>query len=147
RTRHPPEDAVDARLVDTTRDTGVPAAGGGGGRGELGGLGRVEGGRRLAEIVASRGPGPADPPADVHHVQVQLEDPPLGERALDLPGQDRLLHLADRVARGRQPEILHEVLGDGRRAPAKLSISNRVVDDLPDLAEVEAVVAEEVSVL
>ena len=99
----------------------------------------VEIGGGAAEVVPGGGLGAPHARAEFYDVQVQLEDARLAERPLELPGEDRLLDLAQRVARRRQPEILGQLLRDGGRAARHLALVDRRADRLADLAEVEAV--------
>jgi len=84
---------------------------------------------------------------ELDHVEIQLQDAPLGERALELPGQERLLRLAQRVARRGEPEVLGELLGDGGRPARELAVPQRVLERVLHLGEREAVVREEADVL
>src|SRR5262245_58525815 len=97
---HAALDALDVAQIGAARGAGMP-----GGRirqagGELGRLVGRQVGRRLAEVSPARRLRPVEAAPEFHHVQVQLQDPPLVEGPLDLPGQDRLLELAERVPRG-----------------------------------------------
>src|SRR4029453_13658311 len=85
--------------------------------------------------------------AEFYDVQVELEDAELAEPALELPGEDGLLPLAQGAAWGRQPQILGQLLGDGRGPARRHALVDRLADRLADLAEVEARVREEVDVL
>src|SRR5262245_123189 len=53
---------------------------------------------------------------ELHDVEVELQDALLGQRALELPGEEQLAHLSERIPGGRQPQVLRELLRDGRRA-------------------------------
>src|SRR5688500_5416012 len=97
-------------------------------RRELRRLCRSEPGGGLAEVAGARGADAIDAGPELRDVQVQLEDAALRQDALHLPGEDRLLRLAPRVARWRQPQVLHELLGDGGRAARHLAIAERVLE-------------------
>jgi len=115
--------------------------------GELGCLALVEVGGRLAEVALARRARPVDAGAELDHVEIELENAPLGERALDLPGQERLPRLAQRVARRGEPEVLGELLGDGGRPARQLAVPQRVLERVLHLGEREAMVGEEADVL
>src|SRR5258707_15544127 len=66
------------------------------------GLVLVQLGRRLAEVAAAGPPGARHPGPEFYDIGVALEDPALGQRALELPGQDAPAPLAQRAARGRE---------------------------------------------
>jgi hypothetical protein len=103
--------------------------------------------RRLAEVRGRGGASAVDAGTELDHVQVELEDPAFVERVLDLPGQDGLFELAERVAVRREPQVLDQLLGDGRGAARPLRVLQRLPDRAADLAPVEAAVGEEVDVL
>src|SRR6266850_5185019 len=111
------------------------------------GLVLVQLGRRLAEVAAAGRLGTVHAGPEFYDIQVALEDPPLGQRALELPGQNALTRLAQRVARRREPQILRELLGDRRGAARDLALLDRLRHRLADVAGGEAVVAKEADVL
>src|SRR6058998_635505 len=84
---------------------------------------------------------------EFYDIHVALEDAPLGQRALELPGQHGLAGLAQHRALGREPEVLGELLRERRgpaRRPALLQcLRHRLAHGFGR----EAVVVEEVGVL
>ena len=66
----------------------------------------------LAEIGLARRLDTPQIRAELRHVQVQREDAVLRQRPLQSVGDHRLLELAERIARGREIEVLRELLGD-----------------------------------
>src|SRR5437867_7753813 len=78
---------------------------------------------RLAEIAPAGALHTPHARPEFYDVQVELEDPPLAERALELPGEDGFAQLAQRVARGREPEIPRELLADGGCAARQLALA------------------------
>src|SRR4051812_6172768 len=79
RDRHPPQGDADVALIGAALDAGMPGVGAGEGRGELGGLTVGEPRGRAVVVVAGGGLGAVDAVAQLHHVEVDLEDAPLGE--------------------------------------------------------------------
>ncbi len=93
---------------------------------ELRRLLRGEARRRHAEVGATGGIHAPDPRPPFGAAQIQLEDPVLREGELEAHGRRRLLHLAERVTRGREVEVLGELLGDrARAAPAVAAVPRR----------------------
>jgi hypothetical protein len=78
------------------------------------------------EVVARRGLRAVDPAAELDHVEIELQYPPLGEMPFQRPRQQGLLDLPQRIARGRQPEVLGELLRDGRGAAGHASPRQRI---------------------
>src|SRR5215210_4561761 len=85
---HPALNGADMALIAAALAAGVPGLGGGQAGGQLGGLALGEAGGGLAVVVAGGGLGAVDAAAELHDVQVQLEDAPLAELGLDLAGED-----------------------------------------------------------
>ena len=77
--------------------------------------------RRRAEVRARRRLHAVDAVAPLDHVQVQLEDPRLGQLGFEPPGDDQLAQLAQRIPRRRQIEVLGELLRDRARAAHELA--------------------------
>ncbi len=103
-------------VVGGARHARMPAARPGQRRREQGGFPLVEVGGRLAEVAPARGLDPVHARAELGHVEVELENAPLVERPLQLPGEERLPDLSERAPGGREPEVLRELLGDRRGA-------------------------------
>ncbi len=82
------------------------------GRHEQGGLIHREPRRRPPEVPLARGFHSPEIRPQLDDVQVQLEDPRLAQRPLEAVGGHRLLQLPQRVARGREVQVLGELLGD-----------------------------------
>ena len=70
----------------------------------------------VPEVRADRGADAVRATAEVHHVEIALEDLLLRELLLDLDRQDRLFELAGQRPLARQIHRLHVLLGD--RGPA-----------------------------
>jgi hypothetical protein len=75
------------------------------------GLGQVRG--AATEIMACCGLGAEDGRPPFGHIEIQLEDPVLLEKALEPSRNDRLFNLADCRPRFAEVEILGELLRDG----------------------------------
>src|SRR5579863_4457434 len=116
---HPTLDCADVAPVGANGDSGVPAFGKRQARCELGGLQLAQAASGLAEVAATCRLGAIDPVAEFRDVQVDLENPPLGQVLLERPRQRGFLELAQRIARGRKPEVLGQLLGDRRGATWK----------------------------
>src|SRR3989475_8679308 len=116
-------------------------------RRQLRGLVLVQLGRRLAEVAPARRLRAVHAGPEFYDIQIELEDPPLGQRALELPGQNALACLAQRAARGREPEVLRELLGDRRGTARDLALLERFRHGHAHVAGGEAVVVEEADVL
>src|SRR5438132_663139 len=118
---HAVPDALRVPAVGRTAHPRVPRARPRQARRQPGGLVLVQLGRRLAEVAAAGRLGAVHAGPEFYDIEVALEDSPLGQRALELPGQDGLARLAQRAARGREPEILRQLRaarGEGRRCRA-----------------------------
>src|SRR6185503_3947230 len=89
RDRHAPQGDADVALVGAAPDAGVPGMRAGEGGGQLGGLAVGEPRGRAVVVVARGRLGAVDAVAELHHVEVDLQDAPLGEAALELVGEDR----------------------------------------------------------
>ena len=92
--------------------------------------------RRLAEIKLRRGLESVHAVPEKNLVRIEREDLRLGETALDLDGQHRLLHLALTAAIGRQKKIARELHGQGRSAlhlAAGLDVAIGRADDPPEI--------------
>src|SRR5262245_7789370 len=144
---HALEDARDVRLVRRAARAGMPARRARQARRELRRLARRELRRGLAEVAPRCRLDAVDAGAELHHVEVELEDPPLGERALELPGQDGLADLPDGIARRGEPEVLGELLGDRRGSPRQLALLDGLRHSAARLVDLEPVVGEEIDVL
>ena len=72
--------------------------------------------RADAEVAPRRGFAPNTPSPHSTLVEVDLEDAPLAEDRLELPGEDQLLRLAQEIALAAQEQVLRQLLGDGRAA-------------------------------
>src|SRR5439155_24815108 len=83
-----------------------------------------------------------DSRSPLRNVEVQLEDTVLRERKFETQGGRGFLHLADRIARGGEIEILSELLGDRARAPQPVAVAPRRADGGPE--PVSAVHAERI---
>ncbi len=81
----------------------------------------------LAEIAARRGFGAVQPGAEVHLVQIQLEDLVLGVFVLDQRGEDHLLQLAGVGLLQREETHARELLRD--RAGALRAVAFAEVRD------------------
>src|SRR5439155_11349681 len=91
---------------------------------------------RDAEVRATRRVDPPDSGPPLRHVQVELQNPVFGQGELESQGGDRLLRLADRTARGREVQILGELLGDGARAAYPVAMPHRCREAGPESAGV-----------
>src|SRR5207247_642423 len=102
-------------------DGGGGGGGGGQGRGEGGGLRLVEARRRDAKVGAARRVHAPQPGPPLRHAQIQLQDAILRERELEPQRRDRLFELAERVARGREVQVLGELLRDRARSAERVA--------------------------
>ena len=84
--------------------------------GQVGGLGQVEVADVLAEVGLRRGLHAVGAAPEVDGVEVAVEDLGLGQLALELHRQHRLLDLAGDGALVGQVDVLHVLLGDRRAA-------------------------------
>src|SRR2546421_6334471 len=75
-------------------------------------------------------------------IQIERQDPVLGQDELEPERGGRLLELTDRTTRGREIQILGELLGDGAGAPQPVAVPPRRADGGPE--SVGAVHAERV---
>ncbi len=83
-------------------------------------------------------------------VEIQLQDLRLGQRILDLVGEDRLLDLAGRRVGVADQQVLGDLLGDGRaaaRAPTAAELLGIVDDRARQPRIVDAAMLEEALVL
>lgn len=71
------------------------------------------------EAMAGGRLDPEDPLPPLRNVQVELDDPPLGEVPLQAPGEYRLLQFPDRVFRRGEVEIL-QVKIEAKRSSGKI---------------------------
>src|SRR4029453_18193074 len=125
----------------------MPRARHGQARGEGGRLRGTELRGGAAEVALARGARAEHAGAELRDIQIELEDPSLGERALELPGEDRLLDLPIRAACSGEPQVLGELLGDGGGAARGLAFAHRFLQGALYLAQIEAAMGEEVDVL
>src|SRR5947207_16005558 len=123
---HPVPDALRIPAVARAAHPRVPRARPRQARRQARGLVLVQLGRRLAEVAAAGRLDAVHAGPEFYDIEVALEDPPLGQRALELPGQDGLARLAQRTTRGREPEILRQLLGDRRGAARELALLERL---------------------
>ncbi len=148
-----------ALLAHAGQDGATPAAGLGRLAVGLGGLGRAdEPGQQgrlgqaelldvVAEVGARRRLHAVGPPAEVHRVEVALEDLGLGVLLLELHGHHRFLHLAVQGALPGEVNVLHVLLGDGGTTLAR-ALGADIGEGRPGDADgVDAAVLEEVPVL
>ena len=87
-------------------------------------------------------PGP-----ELDDVQVDLEDSPLREMPLEPPREQRLLEFARRVAGRREPQVLRQLLADGRGSARQFTRLHRLADRGTHLGVRKSVVGEELDVL
>src|SRR5262249_24173113 len=116
-------------------------------RGELRGLERTNARGGLAEVSARRRLHAVDAGAELDDVEVELQDSSLGQRALKLPGEDELTQLPERAPGRRQPQVLRELLRDGRGPTRQRLPLDGSLERVPDLAEIHSPMPEEVDVL
>ncbi len=90
---------------------------------------------------------PEDPVPPLDHVQIDFENPRLGERRLEAAGDDELAQLAQRAARGRQVEILRQLLGNRAGAANGTTLLPVDAHRLAKLFQVDPLVIPECSVL
>ena len=119
-------------------------------RREIGRLRQRELVHRLVEIEQRGGRDAVGADAEIDFVEIELEDPLLRERALDLHREQRFLDLAGQRQFVGQQEVLRDLLGDRRRALR--TAAGAVVLDVGkagarDAREVDAVVLVEALVL
>ena len=103
--------------------------------------------RGLAEVAPRGGLGAPDAVAPFDDVQVELEDPDLGQLRFEPARDHQLRELALRAVRRRQVEVLRELLRDGRGAARGHAAADAVFERHAQLVEVEAVVLPERGVL
>jgi len=99
------------------------------------------------EVGARSGLGPEDAVPPLRHVQVERQDAPLGERALELERQHRLLRLAPQAPLGAEPQVLGELLRQGGGAAQRPPLAEAVVGGGLNLVPVEGAVRVEARVL
>src|SRR5215468_3509479 len=88
-----------------------------------------------------------DAAAPLHDVEIELENPPLAELALELKGDDHLANFPQRILRRVEIEIARELHCDRAAAARELALLPVALRRLLELIEVDAVVAEERRVL
>ncbi len=80
-------------------------------------------------------------------VQVELDDPPLGECPFQAPGQDRLLQFPERVLRRGQIKVLRQLLTDRAPPCPELPCFEVLFDRLLYRIEVEPLMGPELVIL
>ncbi len=70
----------------------------------------------VAEIFLACRLDPPDLGPQLHDIEIEFQNPLLAQPVLQPPGGERLLHFAERIARGREIEILGQLLADRARA-------------------------------
>ena len=135
-----PREASGARI-------GIEAARVGDQPGEERRLRDVELGDAHAEVGLGAGLHAVGAVAEVHGVQVALEDLVLRHDLLEAPGQHRLAGLAVDGLRVADQLLLHDLLGDGRAALHGLALVDVADQGSHGGAQVHAVVGVEVGVL
>src|SRR6266851_3624373 len=104
-------------------------------RGQCRGLQVGEPRGRLAKVAARGGLRPVGPRAELDDVDVELQDSPLGKRALHAEGDRPFAQLPPPGAVRREIQVLGELLRDGRAAvadPAALPVAlQRAADGVP----------------
>ena len=111
------------------------------------GLRRAEPGGAGAEAVAGAGLDPEDPIVELHHVHVERQDPLLRERPLEPHREQRLPDLPPQALLGAEPQVLGELLRDGRRAAGEAVVLEIVPGRVLDRVPVDPLVPVEVPVL
>ena len=118
--------------------------------GQIGHLRQVELVHRLAEVVVGRRPHAERAIAQPDLVQIELENPGLGQGLLDPAGEDGLLDLAAEAVLPRQQDVLGHLLGDGgaalQLAPAQ-DVEGIPAHGPGQAGQVDAPVLEELAVL
>lgn len=102
---------------------------------------------RLVEVHRRRGADAVGAVAEVHGVQVELEDLVLGQLLFEADGVHRLFHLAVGGLGVRQEVLLHHLLGDGGPALADLAGADVEQRGAHQAAEAHALVQVEALVL
>jgi hypothetical protein len=102
---------------------------------------------RLAEVRACCRLTSEDPVAPFDHVQINLENAPLGECRLESSRDHHFLELAQGVLRRREIEILRELLRDRAGAAGELPFFPIGFERRANLREVDAFVIEKRAVL
>ncbi len=116
RFRHAFEHPVAAGLGGVGVEEGIVVGGRFGQRGERRRLGQGDLGEGFGEIGLGGGGHAIGLLAEIDLVEIELEDPFLGERLLDAHGEDRLADLARKRPFVAEQHVLGELLGDGRGA-------------------------------
>ena len=112
-------------------------------------MGRLVGtqiGCRLVVVVAGGSLGAEYARTELNHIEIDLENAAFRQVALELPGEDDFANLSIRRPGRRQPQVLGQLLGDGRRAADPFALDRLPCRD-PDLVGVEAGVVEKAQVL
>src|SRR6188472_1740440 len=89
-------------------------------RGQEGGLRRRHIASGLVKIRSRGSLGAVDAVAPLNYVQVELEDALLGQLRFETPCDQELTEFSNRILRGRQVQILRQLLRDGAAAAGKL---------------------------
>ena len=85
----------------------------------------------LRKYVRARGFRAVDAVAPLDHVQIQLEDPLLGQLRFETARDQQLAHLADRILRRRQIQVLGELLRDRARRRARTPSARSSLPSIP----------------
>ena len=100
--------------------------------------------RRHAEVGARRRVRAPDAVAPLDDVEIDLEDARLRQRRLEPPRDDQLAQLAQRIARGREIQVLGELLRDAcSRRAARRRVSSACCIGHADLLDVDPLVLPE----
>ena len=107
----------------------------------------AERGCRGVIVKLSRGLGAEDPRAPFDHVEIQLQHA-ISPQNHDRHGRQRVLEgFSHRVSVGGEKKILDQLLRDGGGATSHFTGIRAILDDLPNLAPINAIVPVEVAVL
>ena len=104
-------------------------------------------GSGLSEVNARSGLAAEDAVAPLDDVEVDLQNPALGERGLEPPGNHQLLELPHRVPGRRQVQVLGKLLRDRAGAARELSFLPIRLERCANLLKVDPFVVEKRRVL
>ncbi len=98
---------------------------------------------RLFVVVAGGGFGAIDPRSELDDIQIDLENPFLGELLFELMGEQCLFDLSQGIPGRREIEVLRELLRDRRGSAREAFVLPGVFECGFHLGGIESVVAEE----
>lgn len=125
----------------------VVSLGAGEDRGQPGRFVRGQVGGGFSEVMASRGFGPVHAASPFRDIEVQLEDPRLGQPVFERAGDQSLAGLAKQRALGRQIQIFRQLLGNGAPASLEFTRFEIVQRGVANAFPVESLMDEEGGVL